>query len=220
MAFDFLGFYKNSSFARNALTLTIGTTIAQFLPLLIYPVLARIYSPEQFGILASLTSLISILTVISTGKYEFAILVAKDDKDAANITCLSLVISALFLLFILLPLFFFRDEVGRLCGNNSEYWILICPFAAFFINIFNCYNEWCVRKKYYFNLSINKITNSVSVTLGKLLFGFTKFQNSGLIIGDIIGRIITALCCVFRVLNKDWVIFKKVTYKWRKTNGS
>lgn len=216
MTFDFLGFYKNSPFARNALTLTIGTTIAQFLPLLIYPILARIYSPEQFGILASLTSVISILTVISTGKYEFAILVAKDDKDAANITCLSLVISLLFLLIILLPLYFFRNEVGRLCGNNLEYWILICPFAAFFINIFNCYNEWCVRKKYYFNLSLNKITNSVSVTIGKLVFGFTKFQNSGLIIGDIIGRFITALCCVFRVINKDWVTFKKVSCKGMK----
>ncbi len=68
-----------SEFSRNVLTLMIGTTIAQAIPIAISPILTRIYTPEDFGVfalyMASLSFLgsmiaISYLPVAITAKIE------------------------------------------------------------------------------------------------------------------------------------------------------
>ena len=38
-----------SEFRRNVLTLMTGTAIAQAMPIIISPILTRIYTPEDFG---------------------------------------------------------------------------------------------------------------------------------------------------------------------------
>ncbi len=206
--------FERNDFIRNSLSLTIGTTVAQLFPLLIYPILGRIYNPQQFGLLASITAIVSILSVCSTGKYEMSILIAEKDSDAANITLLSLLLSIIFLTISLVPLYICREVF--LGANESELnssWILVCPFSAFCIAVFTCYNEWCVRKKYYKRLSINKITNSISISSGKLLCGFLNFTSNGLIIGDLLGRFLTAIACVIRIIKKDFNIFKSISYR-------
>lgn len=208
---DFLKNVARSKFAKSTLILTVGTAISQFLPLIIYPILGRIYTPEEFGVLTALTSITNILVSVSTGKYELAVLVADSDKEAARITVLSIVISGLLLAAMLIPFYFFRKQIGVLCGcGDIGYLVLICPISAFFIVFFNCYNEWCVRKTYYKNLASNKITNSFAVTFGKLAFGFTKIKTIGLVIGDLLGRFLTALGCIIRVIIKDKDSFKSI----------
>jgi O-antigen/teichoic acid export membrane protein len=87
-----------SEFAKNAFTLTMGTSIAQAFPMLFYPVLGRIFKPAEFGVLAILTSITAILTVLTSGSYENSILITKTKKDAANIVGLVLLLSSSFLL--------------------------------------------------------------------------------------------------------------------------
>ncbi len=40
-----------SKFSRNVLTLMTGTTISQAIPIAISPILTRIYTPEDFGMM-------------------------------------------------------------------------------------------------------------------------------------------------------------------------
>ena len=68
--------FKNS-FLRDALTISIGTVLAQLIPLVLYPILARIYTPEDFGLLAIILAVIPILTIIYTGMYEGGILISE-----------------------------------------------------------------------------------------------------------------------------------------------
>ena len=67
---------KGSEFIKNSLTLSGGVAIAQVLPFLFYPVLGRIFTPAEFGLLAVITSIVSVLAVVGSGKYEGGILVA------------------------------------------------------------------------------------------------------------------------------------------------
>ncbi len=43
-------FFPKNEFAKNVLTLITGTTTAQTIPIIISPLLTRIYSPEDFGV--------------------------------------------------------------------------------------------------------------------------------------------------------------------------
>lgn len=191
-------------FAKNALTLTIGTGIAQVFPMLFYPILGRIYTPAEFGLLATLTSIISILVVLSTGKYESTILIADSKKDAANIVGLVLLLSFSILIISFVALQLLQSQFAEWFNEpNLKKWLFICPIGAYAIIILNCYNEWCVRNKYFVSLSWNKIINSAAITINKVLFGFVNFISSGLIVGDITGRIISAVVVVIRALRKD-----------------
>ncbi len=203
-----------SDFFRNTFTLTIGTTVAQAFPMIFYPVLSRIYLPEEFGLLATLTSITSILVVLATGKYENSILITNTKKDAANIIMMVLALSMVFLLLTFIVFCFLTEEFSIWFNEPGlKVWLYICPLTAFSIIIFNCYNEWCVRNKYFATLSGNKIMNSASTSLSKLLFGFVKISSNGLVIGDLVGRIITAVHCIFRSLHRDGKFFFAISRK-------
>lgn len=206
--------FLDNSFLRNTLVLTSGTALAQILPMAIYPALGRLYDPIDFAVLASLTSFVSILNSFFSGKYENAIFLAKDDKEAASLFSLSLILTLAFsfISFILLHLFKggFENYLGL---SKLPYWILISLLSASFINVFNSYNEWCVRKEYFKRLSANKVANSLGISLGKLGFGFTPFTNVGLVIGDLIGRLLSAILCISRLLYFDISKFKGVKFK-------
>ena len=203
--------YKNNFF-RDSVILSGGTAVAQILPFLFYPILGRIFSVEEFGLLAALTAVTSILAVVASGKYESAILVADGKKEAASLALLSIVLSAVFLFLIYLVLQF-------ALGNTLCLWLKepmlknmlwICPISAWAIIIFTVYNEWCVREKHFKSLSVNKIVNSGAIVGAKTVFGFVRVFTHGLVIGDVIGRIVSALVCVVRALARDGKTFYAV----------
>ena len=82
-----------SEFTKNVLTLMTGTSIAQAIPIAITPILTRIYSPNEFGLFALYMSIVSVVVIMATGRYELAIVLPKNNEDAANIVALSLVIT-------------------------------------------------------------------------------------------------------------------------------
>jgi len=197
------------------LTLGSGTVLAQIIPFLFYPVIARIFTPADVGLLATLTAIIVLLSNFATGRYELGILVTKTKEDAAHLAILtiSLSIVVVALIYIILQLFFVNILTERLHEPQLKNWLFICPVAAISLIIYNTYNEWCVRNGYFKRLSVNKITNSTAITAGKLFFGVVKIFSQGLVVGDLLGRIFSAGACIFKALQKDADAFKKISAK-------
>ena len=79
-----------SDFTKNVLILMTGTTMAQAIPIAVLPILSRLYSPDDFGVLAIFISLSFIFGSIANGRYELAIVLPKDDRSALNIVVLSI----------------------------------------------------------------------------------------------------------------------------------
>ena len=201
---SFFLFAKKNGFFKNTVILSLGTIIAQIIPLLFYPVLARLYSPADFGIFASIIALTAILRVIASGKYEFAILIAPTKQTAADLVFLIILLSFVFLSTSLIILLVFSDTISSLFNEPElQRWLFISPISAFLIIIFGVYNEWCVRNEDFKKLSINKITNGGATSLSKTIFGYVKVLSGGLVIGDFIGRLITAVLCVVKALKND-----------------
>lgn len=206
---------KGSDFLRNSLTLSGGVALAQVLPFLFYPLLGRIFTTEEFGLFATLTSITSVMAVFGSGKYELGILVADNKLEAANLAVLSIVIGLVtMLLSWVVCQFLLIDQLSTwLKEPNLGHWIYVCPLAAFFIIVFNTYNEWCVREKYFMSLSVNKIVNAGAVVLGKTFLGFVKISSQGLVVGDLVGRGISAAGCLLRALLKDGKTFFMTSWR-------
>ncbi|MDO9511676.1 MAG: oligosaccharide flippase family protein [Bacteroidales bacterium] len=205
--------YFNSEFFKNSFILSIGTVVAQVIPLLFYPLLGRLYTPEDFGLLATLTSITVIIAVLSSLKYDACILITETKQDGANVIGLILTISffLLFIIFVVLELFSNQISVWFNSPNLSKL-LFVCPLTAYAIIIFNNYNEWCVRNKYFSSLSWNKIGNSGASTLSKVFFGIIKVSSNGLIIGDLLGRTVIAVRSIYDALRKDSEVFLNITF--------
>ena len=99
-----------SEFNRNVLILMTGTTIAQATPIMITPILTRLYTPEDFGFFAIYQAITVIFTVIVNGRYEIAIVSSQKDEDAINLFVLGFIISSIISLILLFLVLFFQNQ--------------------------------------------------------------------------------------------------------------
>ena len=70
---------RNSPFVKNVISLMTGTTAAQAIPILISPILTRLYKPEEFGAFALYMAIASVLSVVVSGRYELAVILPEND---------------------------------------------------------------------------------------------------------------------------------------------
>lgn len=206
---------KRSEFIKNSLTLSGGVAFSQVLPFLFLLLLVRIFTAEEFGLLATTAAITSVLAILGSGKYEAGILVAGSKQEAANLAVLAMLtgLATMTLAWVACRYLLAGWLQARLPSPELGRWIWVCPLAAFLTIIFNIYNEWCVREKYFKSLSANKVVYSGAIALGKVFFGFVKTASQGLVAGDLAGRAITAAVCLTRALLKDGKAFIQVTRK-------
>ena len=57
--------FLRSDYVRNILRLFSGTSLSQLIPILISPILTRLYTAEQFGFFATYVSAYTLLSVLS-----------------------------------------------------------------------------------------------------------------------------------------------------------
>lgn len=72
-------------FLKNVSIMLGGAAGGQLVSVLLSPVLTRLYSPQQFGILSVYSAALAILVVIASLRYEMALPLARTDEDAVNL---------------------------------------------------------------------------------------------------------------------------------------
>ncbi len=183
---------SRSDFTKNVFTLISGTTIAQAISIGISPILSRIYSPAEFGVFGTFSSVIALMSLVVGGRYEGAILLPKKDEEAANLFALSLffnaIISLLFLLGVVIVSFFVSEEMRH---SELFYWFYLTPVFTFFIGMGQTFNNWYNRRKKYKTIVYYRIANSAANNTTSLGLGFAKVPLNGLIISYLVANVIS-----------------------------
>jgi O-antigen/teichoic acid export membrane protein len=200
-----------SEFSKNVLTLMTGTTIAQAIPIAISPILTRIYTPEDFGVLALFVAIASIFGSIANGRYELAIMLPKKDEDAINIFALGFIITTAISLLLLIIVLIFHDNIINLLNNESiEIWLYFVPIAVFFTGLYNILNYFNNRQKNYKDLAKVTIIKSIVTAIIQLSLGFLKAGVSGLISGQLISQFF-ANSKLLKNIVKDKILISKIS---------
>ena len=185
---------NKSDFFKNVTTLITGTVIAQLIPLLLRPVLSRIYSEEEFGTFTIYLSIIGILGSVGNLKYEGSIVLPDTDKKASALVLGSLIVSLLFSVVWLLVFLIFENNIIEIYPNIAKikFWGLLIPLAIFVISSNRVLNYWLIRQKAFRAASVNKLARRSSE--GAAQFGFSYMPKlQGLILGSFIGEFINLL---------------------------
>ncbi len=179
-----------SDFSKNVVTLISGTAFAQAIPILLSPLLTRLYKPEEFGTLALFLSVSTILASFINGRYEVSIVLPNDEQDAINLVRISIFISIIFLIPISLVLFIFNDSIARLLNdNNLSSWLYLVPFSVFLISLFNILKSFAQRYKRFKQISYATIGKSLASTSIQAVLGLFSF-NFGLLLGNFASYIV------------------------------
>jgi len=192
---------------RNVAVLSMGTIIAQFISIATMPMLARIYTPSDFGILAVFLSISSISAMLITLRYETAVLIPVKEGESANIALLSilLTVAGAVILIILASIILKYVKIDLFSG--LEFWL---PFALMvgtltaLITIFQC---WMNRRMQYTEMAFVRVLQNLSIAALSIFFGLFLNLESGLILSQIIGLVIT--CTI------SWLIIRKISKLWK-----
>ena len=171
---------------RSTLTLLAGGALAQVLPLLLGPWLTRIYSPTEFGQFSLVWTLSTNLAVIGCARYEFALPLERDDKQASllmalcgrlllTITAVSVVIAWLLAAWQDLPLFWLLP--AALLSGGATQWLIL----------------WATRAQRFQLLASARVLQYGGGALLQLLLGLLQFGAVGLLLGPLLAGLAAAL---------------------------
>lgn len=205
-----------SELLKHVIILLQGTVIAQIIGVAMQLILRRMFTVSDFGIFALYGAAVGILGTIATGRYEMAIVLPKEDKNARAIFHISLLISLLFNLFLVIVLLFTGGllldvilsndliDPKEVTNMNAVKYLIYCvPIGVFALSVYNAYNYLLTRNKEYRLLSNNRILQAITTNGSSVGFGALKTGFFGLFYGYILGL---ATSILFMALSKAEIL--------------
>ena len=176
-----------NAFARGVSVLVGGTAGAQLLAVLAAPLLTRLFTPEDFGLLAVFAGMLALFSVVSSLRYELAIPLPQDDIEAANVVtlCMLVVVASALICGVFVALL--ATPVANALGVpllTNYLWLL--PLGVLVAGGYNALNYWAVRTKQFGTVARTRISQS----LGMLAVQVATYKLGGLalLIGQVAGQ--------------------------------
>lgn len=209
-------FLHSSDTLKHSLVLIGGTVLAQLVPILLQPLLRRMYEPSDFGLFALYATIYGMLVALANFKYESTVVLPKDDTEASNLLAGGIFISLLFSLFLLIVVFLAGDFFMEFFAfpEALKFWLYIIPLSVFCLSTYQCMNYWFIRKKAFKTSSINKVVRRGAEGAVQVGAGFS-FKSVGLIVGSIVGDVANVLSGIWQLRNRgfSWKVVSWTTMK-------
>jgi len=175
---------------RHTLQLGTGTLIAQLVTLVSIPIIARIYSPETYGLLSVMILASSVIIPLITLKVETLIFTLSSKEEIASLLSLtrsfvlfsSLSISILVFGFLLIV----KDLSFGVCLKYSAFFLSIVLLQGSILLLvqINLY------EKAYLNISKSSVYQNLGISISQIGFGLFQPSIISLVIGFTAGKIL------------------------------
>lgn len=166
------------SISQDVIYLSVGTILSQAILIVATLLLARIYTPESFGLLGIAAAVIMVLGTLLPLKYESAIMLDKCDGDAEATTQLAL-LSAFIISILLLPIFLIvkaEQFATWVPGPVIEFSGLLI-LGSLGLAITTIVIAWLNRLKRYKQIALAKVVQSLVFVMCALIFMQIDLEN-------------------------------------------
>ena len=175
------------SFGRNVSILIGGTASAQLITVFFAPLLTRLFTPHDFGNLAVFVSLLGVINVISSLRYELAIPLPEKDTEAANVAAACIIFLILITLLSTVMVGLFAASAASIFSMPAlkEYlWLL--PLGVFLSSVYNIFYYWSIRKGLFTDIASTRFSQCVVMLM--VQFSTFKLGGLGLIVAQVVGQ--------------------------------
>lgn len=188
-----------SEFAGHLSTQLIGTGIAQILPLLISPLLSRLYDESDFALYTSFFAIATILSAAIGGKYHMAIILPNKDGDAHKLARLSYHFTFIYSLVILVITTFL---VLMPATETSWQWLFLAVYV-FCNGFYQTTIQASIRLRAFRSNAKAKVIQAGTYALLALGMGVGGLTNVGLIASKSIANM-GSFSYLYRISGPKW----------------
>ena len=179
----------NKAIRAGALHLGVGTGLAQIVALAAAPIITRLYSPSDFGEFGIYSALLAVLTVVVCLRFDLAIVLPDQSRDAAATLALSILAVHVVALATALILVAYEDRLSVWLGlPSTSKSLLLLPVSLYFVGLSQAITYWLTRVRDYKGLGISKVSQSVPQTTTQWVLGMLSLGAVGLVLSDILGK--------------------------------
>ena len=151
------------------------------------PLVTRLYSPEDFALLAVYLAIVSTVAVAACFRLELAIPLANDDGDAANLlalatTALAIVTGVSLLLVLLLP----ETIAGWFGRPEMAPHLILVPLGIMFAGAYSAFQLWTTRQKRFATIARTRVAQAVVGVSAMVSLGWAGVTPFGLLLGNVL----------------------------------
>jgi O-antigen/teichoic acid export membrane protein len=182
-------FRESRGFRRDMAVLASGTAISQLIVVLAAPVITRLYSPSDFGMLAVYSATVGLGGALATFQYHQAIPLPKERGTMAGIFALCLISIALVSLVVALCLWQFG--LRALTWINAEQlhpFVWLVPLGMAGAALYETTSSYAIRQKAFARIAGTRLSQSVSQSGTQIVSGLAGMGSAGLLIGQFFGQ--------------------------------
>ena len=162
----------SAPFTRALATLLTGTVLAQAIPFLAAPWIARLFEPAQFAVFGSVMAIFNVLNVMVTGRYELALMNPPARVDAAHLlrggllfTSAAVVVVTFILLLVGRSLLI---RTGDADPGTTGFFVLALTFCG---GVQMLFQQWLLRERVFKAMAQVKVVQAVGITGLTVAFG-------------------------------------------------
>lgn len=206
--------FKKSMLLKNTLTLSVGQFISQILLLIFLPVITRLYSPEDFGLLAAFVAAANILSSFFVLKFDQALVLPESDSVAKYLLNFISKIPLVFFLILIWPFIFFESYLSELFKIKDSF-VYLVPVFAMLISYGQIFLAYRNRQEKYLLMSYSRVLLVISTIILQIGFIYIYDINNGLIYGLIGGQFIYFIVLGFTDIKELSYFIKDSKNKYR-----
>ncbi len=205
-----VGTLARGSAAWNAGILSASSVLLQVVTLSVYPILTRLYSPADFGVAATISTLYTMLCVLASGMGETAIVLTKSRTNAAAVMVWVFRRATLVLaLFASICGCLFAAGLLDMLDKSIVALLPVVPLLAAVSVLFACASEFAVREGRFSSLAQFRFLQGFSIVGSRLGLGAVFSLQNGLVLGELLGKAIGAAWSVRRTVGGLSEVFRK-----------
>lgn len=191
-------------FVKPVFTLVTGAAVGQALAFIARPVLTRLFTPEEFGVLTVFSAATGLFTAISTGKYDDALMLPKEKRDASNLFVLALLLACIATPVLAITLLW-TTEIGSLLQSPGLVGVLFLlpitvTLSAWAITV----ETWHTRFDRYKLVSTSQVVRHSTVVAIKIATGIAGIGAIGLVSGATAGLVVFVATLGVASYRLDW----------------
>lgn len=175
-------------FVQALMVIAGGNALAQVIPVLLTPVLTRLFTPSDMGALGLYTAFVSFVANALTLGYSQAIVSGRDDREGERLTWLSLlcIVPTSLIATGFLVILQSRSLVGY---GEAPWWmaILMVP-SLLFTGLYFSLRYYVLRIGAFGQISRATVTQSVGRMTVQIIGGLAGLGQLALYIGEVGGR--------------------------------
>lgn len=196
---------------RGVLTLSAGTAIGQILVLATLPLLTRLFTPMDFGVLAVFTALVTIIGRIMVLAYSGAIPICRNETEAAATVVLCFAITFVMTGICMIVLLFWGPEFSCLVGLDGDIvvlWTLVVALMLWGLSL--PLANWSMQRREFTLNASNRVYEFGSRSIAQLAFGFTSLGGLGLSLGYTFSYLVRLFHFFWHLRSESWQSLRDV----------